>query len=191
MARTPSTMLDLGTPAPAFTLVEPKTAKHVSKTDFDGKPLLVAFICNHCPFVVLLKDELAKFALEYQAKGLSVVAINSNDVENYPSDSPSMMIEFADEAGFNFPYLYDETQSAAKDYQAACTPDFFLFDEAGNLFYRGQFDGARPGNGIPNDGSDMRAAVDALLAKAGSPENQIASVGCGIKWKPNNAPSYA
>lgn len=191
MARTPSTMLELGTKVPEFSLIEPKTGNDVSNKDFDGDPLLVAFICNHCPFVVLIKDEFAKFAQEYQAKGVSVVAINSNDVENYPSDSPAKMVEFAEESGFTFPYLYDETQSVAKDYQAACTPDFFLFDGNGRLFYRGQLDSARPGNDSPNNGSDMRAAAEALLANASSPENQIASVGCGIKWKPDRAPSYA
>lgn len=191
MARTPSTMLELGTKAPPFDLVEPKTTNQISSKDFEGSPLLVAFICNHCPFVVLIKDELAKFADDYLSKGLSVVAINSNDAATYPSDSPDKMIEFAEESGFSFPYLFDETQSVAKAYQAACTPDFFLFNSDGELFYRGQFDGARPGNEQVNDGSDMRAATDALLAKNTAPENQIASLGCGIKWKPGNTPSYA
>ena len=188
MARTPSRMLELGTVAPAFNLVEPKTGNYVSSGDFEGSPILVAFICNHCPFVVLIKDELAKFAQEYQTKGLSVVAVNSNDVKNYPSDSPEKMVEFADESGFSFPYLFDETQSVAKAYQAVCTPDFFLFDKTGKLFYRGQFDHARPGNGMPNDGSDMRTAAKAVLANHTPPENQLPSVGCGIKWKPGNEP---
>lgn len=191
MARTPSIMLELGTKAPLFDLVEPKTGIQISNKDFEDSPLLIAFICNHCPFVVLIKEELAKFANDYHPKGLSIVAINSNDVENYPGDSPDKMIEFAEESGFTFPYLYDESQSVAKAYQAACTPDFFLFNGDGELFYRGQFDGARPGNDKTNDGRDMRAAADAVLAQSPAPENQIASLGCGIKWKPGNSPSYA
>lgn len=190
MARTLSTMLELGTAAPNFSLPDTVSGRTMSLSDFSGKPLLVAFICNHCPYVVLIKDELAAFAEDYQAKGLQVVAINANDTDNYPDDSPEKMTAFAKENHFNFPYLFDETQNVAKAYMAACTPDFFMFDNNGLLFYRGQFDQARPNSGVPVTGEDMRRAADALLLNAERPENQIASMGCNIKWKPGNAPDY-
>lgn len=190
MARTPSTMLDLNTPAPDFSLREPATEGTVSLSDFQGKPLMVAFICNHCPFVKLIADELKVFADEYAPKGLAVVAINSNDAENYPDDGPEKMVEEGRARGYNFPYLYDEDQSVAKAYQAACTPDFFLFDSEHKLAYRGQFDSARPGNEVEVTGSDMRAAADKVLAGERPSAEQKPSLGCNIKWKPGNEPDY-
>ena len=191
MARTPSTMLELGTNAPDFALLDPASGKTVALADFDARPaLLVAFICNHCPYVKHLREAFAAFAKEYADKGLAVVAINSNDVENYPDDSPEKMVEEVNTQGYVFPYLYDESQEVAKAYQAACTPDFFLFDKDRKLAYRGQFDESRPGNDAPVTGQDMRAAVDALLAGQAVPADQIASLGCNIKWKPGNEPAY-
>ncbi len=191
MARTPSTMLELGTSAPDFSLINPATNEQVSLSDFAGKPLLVAFICNHCPYVILLKEAFTKFAKDYQAKGLNVVAINANDVANYPDDSPEKMAEDVKEFGYTFPYLFDETQEAAHQYQAACTPDFFMFDADHKLYYRGQFDDSRPNTDIPVTGADMISAADALLAGKPTPEQQKASLGCNIKWKEGNAPEYA
>lgn len=191
MARTPSTMLELGTPAPDFSLLDPVTNQQVSLADFAGKPLLVAFICNHCPYVILIKEAFAQFAREYQDKGLQVVAINANDVENYPDDSPEKMIEDAKTFGYTFPYLYDETQQTARQYQAACTPDFFMFDANHELYYRGQFDDARPNTDIPVTGKDMKEAADRLLAGKDAPDVQKASLGCNIKWKAGNEPVYA
>lgn len=190
MARTPSTMVELGTLAPDFSLPD-TTGKQVSLSDFQGSPaLLVVFMCNHCPYVKHIREEFAAFAREYQAKGLSVVGINANDVANYPDDSPEKMAEEVQTVGYTFPYLYDESQAVAKAYQAACTPDFFLFDRERRLVYRGQFDDSRPRNDLPTTGKDLRAAVDAVLAgKAPSPE-QTASLGCNIKWKPGNEPDY-
>lgn len=190
MAQTPSTMLELGTPAPRFQLPEPATGRTVSIDEFDGKPLLVAFICNHCPFVKHIQNEFVRFAEEYQAKGLAVVAINSNDAEAYPDDSPEKMAEEARRAGYTFPYLYDETQAVAQAYEAACTPDFFLFDTERKLVYRGQFDDARPGNDAPVTGKDLRAAADAVLSGRPVPGDQKPSIGCNIKWRPGNEPAY-
>ena len=180
-------MLPLGSAAPAFALADP-SGKRYSLTDFAGsKALLVAFICNHCPYVKHMIDGLVKFAHDYQAKGIAVVAISSNDVGSYPEDSPANMAKFAAQRGFTFPYLYDESQSVAKAYEAACTPDLYLFDQQRKLIYRGQFDGSRPGNQVPVNGADLRAAVDAILS--GQPiGQQIPSVGCGIKWKPGSQP---
>ena len=191
MARTPSTMLELGTTAPDFTLLNPATNQQVSLSDFKGKPVLVAFICNHCPYVVLIKKEFAQFAKYYQEKGLEVIAINANDVANYPDDSPEKMAEDAQKFAYSFPYLYDETQQTALAYQAACTPDFFMFDAEHKLYYRGQFDDARPRQDTPVTGKDMMDAADALLAGKPSPENQTASLGCNIKWKEGNEPDYS
>jgi thiol-disulfide isomerase/thioredoxin len=146
------------------------------------------FICNHCPFVKHLRSALAEFGREYQGKGLSVVAISSNDAVAYPDDSPDLMQDEAKAAGYTFPYLYDETQAVAKAFRAACTPDFFLFDRDGRLAYRGQFDDSRPSNGIPITGADLRAACDAVLADRAVPEPQMPSIGCNIKWK--DAPEY-
>lgn len=186
MARTLSTMLELGTTAPPFTLPD-TNGKPVSRDDFkNAKGVLVIFMCNHCPYVIHLRQALAAFAQEYQAKGLAVIGINSNDAANYPDDAPEKMAA----EGYNFPYLYDETQSVAKAYQAACTPDFFLFDGSMKLVYRGQFDDSRPKNDIPVSGKDLRSAVDALLASHPIPAEQKPSMGCNIKWKPGNEPEY-
>lgn len=187
MALTPSNMIALGTEAPDFALPDTE-GQIVKREDFAGKPLLVAFICNHCPFVKHLADAFAQFATEYQDKGLAVVAINSNNVETHPDDSPEKMKEEKEVRGYTFPYLYDETQEVALAYHAACTPDFFLFDAEHQLAYRGQFDDTRPDKGRPT-GEDLRAAAQAVLAGEPVPEPQNPSVGCNIKWKPDNAPN--
>jgi len=189
MAQTPSTMLALGTPAPDFSLPEPATGKTVSLGDFQDAPaLLVMVICNHCPFVKHIRTELARFGRDYQAKGLSMVAISANDVANYPDDSPAKIAEEAQT--YPFPYLYDEKQAIAKAYRAACTPDFFLFDADRKLVYRGQFDASRPGNNVPVTGADLRAAVDEVLAGQPVSPEQKPSIGCNIKWKAGNEPDY-
>lgn len=191
MARTPSTMLELGVSAPDFSLPEPLTGQTRSLEDFRGaKGLLVMFICNHCPFVLHILDSLVAFAAEYEQQGLKVVAISANDVASHPDDAPEKMAELARARGFGFPYLYDEDQSVAKAYRAACTPDFYLFNAEMKLVYRGQYDGARPGNDVPVSGVDMRAAVDALLAGGVVASDQLPSLGCNIKWKPGNEPEY-
>jgi peroxiredoxin len=190
MAATPSTMVALGTAAPDFSLPDPAGTIH-RLHDFDDKPaLLVIFLCNHCPFVKHIRAGLAAFAREYQPRGLAIVGINANDVATYPDDSPQNMAREAKAAGYVFPYLYDETQAVAKAYRAACTPDFFLYDQARTLVYRGQFDDSRPSNNRPVTGADLRAAVDAVLAGRPVPTEQRASIGCNIKWKAGNAPSY-
>jgi peroxiredoxin len=189
MAATPSTMLALGTPAPDFRLPDYQ-GKQVSRDDFgDAKALLVAFICHHCPYVKHVRAEFARFAREYRPRGLGIVAIASNDVKTYPQDGPEGMAEEAREAGYSFPYLFDETQGVAKAYRAACTPDFFLFDRNRRLAYRGQFDGSRPGSGVPVTGADLRAACDAVLSGRPVPPEQKPSVGCSIKWKAGNEPA--
>lgn len=190
MVRTASTMLPLGTKAPDFSLpnVDGST---VSLSEFGGKPaLLVIFMCNHCPFVKHLAEGIAEFAKEYQAKGLGVTGISSNDVQAYPDDTPEKMAQEAKQHGYTFPYLYDESQEVAKKYKAACTPDFFLFDSDRKLVYRGQFDDSRPDSGIPVTGDDLRAACDLVLQGNPVPEQQKPSVGCNIKWKPGNEPEY-
>lgn len=190
MVRTPSTMLPLGTSAPDFSLPDVDGSTK-SLADFEGAPgLLVVFMCNHCPFVIHLADALAEFAKEYQAKGLAVVGISSNDVENYPADTPELMVEEAKQRGYTFPYLYDATQGVAKAYRAACTPDFFLFDKDQKLAYRGQFDSTRPDSGKTPTGEDLRAAADAILAGQAPTEQQLPSIGCNIKWKPGAEPDY-
>ena len=183
MARTPSNMLALNTPAPDFALLEPATGRTVRLADFAGQPLLVAFICNHCPFVIHIQEAFAQLAREYQVRGVAVVAINSNDVANYPDDSPEKMIEAVRNHGYTFPYLFDESQAIARAYDAACTPDLYLFDAQHRLYYRGQFDNARPGNDEPVNGADLRQALDALLDGQSAPEVQKPSLGCNIKWK--------
>ncbi|HUE39357.1 MAG TPA: thioredoxin family protein [Candidatus Binatia bacterium] len=183
MAQTPSTMLALGTPAADFRLPD-TNGRMVARDDFAAAPaLLVAFICNHCPFVKHIRDGLARFALDYRDKGLAMVAINSNDVASYPEDSPAKMAEEVKAAGYVFPYLYDETQAVAKEYAAACTPDFFLFDRERRLVYRGQFDDSRPGNRVAVTGKDLRAACDAVLEQRAVATDQRPSIGCNIKWK--------
>ena len=190
MARTPSTMAPLMSPAPDFALPD-TDGNIVSPGDYRGAPgLLVMFICNHCPYVIHLREALAVFAQEYSPKGLMILAINSNDVSNYPDDSPEKMREEREAAGYLFPYLYDESQEVAKAYQAACTPDFFLYNAQHQLVYRGQFDASRPGNEIPATGADLRAAVEALFRGELPAEEQHVSLGCNIKWKPGNAPDY-
>ena len=185
-----STMLPLGTQAPPFRLPD-TDGRMVSLEETRNAPaLLVMFICNHCPYVKHIRQELARFAREYQAKGLAVIGINSNDAERYPDDSPERMKEEKAAIGYTFPYLYDETQQVAQTYHAACTPDFFLFDKDRRLVYRGQFDNARPGNNKPVTGADLRAAVDAVLAGKPVSQQQIPSAGCNIKWKPGNEPDY-
>ena len=191
MVKTASTMLPLGTKAPDFSLKNAVDGKTVSLADVSGKKgLLVIFMCNHCPFVVHLRSDLAKFAKEYQEKGLAIVGISSNDVAEYPQDGPGNMAEEAKTAGYTFPYLFDETQEVAKAYSAACTPDFFLFDKDLKLVYRGQFDDSRPDSGIPITGKDLRSACDAVLAGKPVSEEQRPSIGCNIKWRGGNAPSY-
>lgn len=190
MARTLSTMLELGTTAPQFSL--PGTdGKLINRDDFKGaKGLLVIFMCNHCPYVIHIRQALAEFAKEYQAKGLAIAGINSNDAANYPDDAPEKMGPEAAAAGYTFPYLHDESQAVAKAYKAACTPDLFLFDGEMKLVYRGQFDDSRPRNEEPVTGKDLRTAVDALLASQPIAIEQKPSMGCNIKWKPGNEPDY-
>nr|VFK56871.1 MAG: Peroxiredoxin [Candidatus Kentron sp. TUN]VFK59226.1 MAG: Peroxiredoxin [Candidatus Kentron sp. TUN]VFK64061.1 MAG: Peroxiredoxin [Candidatus Kentron sp. TUN] len=190
---TPSTMLELGTTAPDFSLPDTGAdGKPVSIQDFQGSAgLLVIFMCNHCPYVHHIRKAFMDFAREYQPKGLAIVGINANDVANYPDDSPDKMAEEVVNFGYTFPYLFDETQEVAKAYRAACTPDFFLFDEARKLVYRGQFDDSRLKNRLPVTGRDLRAAVDALLSgQVIDPESQKTSLGCNIKWKAGNEPDY-
>lgn len=182
-----STMLPLGTTAPEFRLPDPN-GKMFSSTDFAGAPaMLVVFMCNHCPYVKHVQATFTNLAKEYQAKGVAIVGINSNDAENYPDDRPEKMADEIRSAGYTFPYLYDESQSVAKAYRAACTPDFFLLDRDRRLVYRGQFDDSRPKNSLAVTGSDLRAALDAVLAGRALPAAQKPSVGCSIKWKPQTA----
>jgi thiol-disulfide isomerase/thioredoxin len=191
MAVTPSTMLELGTTAPYFSLPEPATGRIISLGDFDeAKALVVVFMCNHCPFVKHIASELARFAREYAAKGIATVGINANDVTTYRDDNPERMVEEVERRGYVFPYLYDELQEIALAYRAACTPDFYLFDGDRRLVYRGRFDGATPGNKVPVTGADLRAACDALLASRPIPAEQHPSMGCNIKWKAGNEPLY-
>jgi thiol-disulfide isomerase/thioredoxin len=184
MAAVESNMLTLGTKAANFTLYNPVSKRHESLDQLKSETAtVIMFICNHCPFVKHINHEMVKLADEYTAKGISFIAINSNDVENYPDDSPENMIINANELGFNFPYLFDESQDIAKAYKAACTPDFYIFDKDLACVYRGQFDNSRPGNGIPVSGSDIRKALDTILSGNKISENQKASIGCNIKWK--------
>lgn len=190
MVRTESTMLALGTRAPEFSLPD-ATGTPVSLADFPkAQALLIAFICNHCPFVKHVQAGFAQLARDYQAKGVAVIAINSNDVATHPDDSPANMAVEAKAAGYTFPYLFDETQTVAKAYRAACTPDFYVFDKFKKLIYRGQMDGSRPGNAVAVTGVDLRAALDAALAGKRAPDKQRASMGCNIKWKSGNEPEY-
>jgi peroxiredoxin len=191
MALTPSTMLELGTKAPPFRLPDPE-GRQVSSDDFaDAPALLVAFICNHCPYVKHIKEELARFGRDYRDSGLAVVAICSNDTDSHPDDRPEKMAEDAKRFGYVFPYLFDESQEVARAYHAACTPEFYLFDAERRLVYRGQFDESRPGNDRPVTGADLRAAVDAVLAGRPVPSDQKPGIGCNIKWRPGNEPDYA
>jgi peroxiredoxin len=183
-------MLPLGTAAPGFRLPD-TNGKIISTDDFSGAPaLLVIFMCNHCPYMKHIRGGLAQLGRDYLAKGVAMAGINANDVANYPEDNPARMKEEAQSAGYTFPYLFDETQAVAKAYRAACTPDIYLFDGRQKLVYRGQFDDSRPGNRLPVTGKDLRAALDAVLTGKPVVEEQKASIGCNIKWKPGNAPDY-
>ncbi len=186
-----STMLELGTEAPDFALPDVTTGWTVRRSDFDGrKGLLVMFICRHCPYVAHVRDGLARLGRDYAGKDIAIVAIGANDPATYPEDAPESLAEEARTAGYPFPYLFDETQEVARAYTAACTPDFFLFDRDRRLVYRGQFDASRPGSGVPVTGEDLRAAIDSLLSDRPVTEDQRPSVGCSIKWRPGNEPSY-
>ncbi len=186
-----STMIPIGTPAPDFNLPDPFGVLHRSDDLATAPALLVMFICNHCPYVQHLRERLAVVAAELQGRGVAVVAINSNDPDQYPEDAPERMAEEIERFGYTFPYLFDEDQAVARAYHAACTPDFYLFDADRRLAYRGQFDDSRPGKDIPVTGGDLLAAVDAVLAGRPVPEPHQASLGCSIKWRPGNAPEWA
>jgi peroxiredoxin len=191
MVKTPSTMLALGTQAPAFNLQDVVSGDMFSLESFSSsKALLVMFICRHCPYVKHVEQELAQIGLDYADMDVGIVAISSNDVDTYPDDAPASLKEQAESVGFNFPYLFDEDQEAAKAYTAACTPDFFLFDGSRSLVYRGQMDSSRPGNEEPVTGGDLRAAIDAVLADESVSGEQIPSIGCNIKWIEGNEPDY-
>lgn len=184
MARTPSTMSPLGTKAPSFALPDVVDGRIVRLADFDAKgTLLVMFVCRHCPYVVHVADQLARLGRDYREKDVAIVAISSNDAVAYPDDAPPRLAEFAKERGFTFPFLHDATQEVARAYQAACTPDFFVFDRGRSLVYRGQLDESRPNSGIPVTGKDLRAALDRLLAGDLPDTDQKPSLGCNIKWK--------
>ncbi|MBD1913707.1 MULTISPECIES: thioredoxin family protein [unclassified Leptolyngbya] len=190
MALTASTMLPLGTAAPDFQLPDVVTGETVSLETFAGKPaLLVIFLCRHCPFVKHVQQEFSRLGKDYASKA-AIVAISANDVSGYPDDSPENLKQMAQELEYTFPVLYDASQDVAKAYTAACTPDFFLFDSDRHLVYRGQLDDSRPSNGLPVDGRDLRAALDAVLAGQPIPAEQKPSIGCNIKWKPGNEPAY-
>lgn len=177
-------MLPLGTKAPGFTLPDVVSGKEISLSDIlSDKATVIMFICNHCPYVLHVNPEIVRLAKDYQAKGVQFVGISSNDVDRYPQDSPEKMKALAEEVGYTFPYLYDESQEVAKAYDAACTPDFYVFDGAGKLFYRGRLDESRPKNDKPLTGADLRGALDAVLAGEPAPDKQYPSGGCGIKWK--------
>ena len=186
MVLTPSTMIALGTAAPDFSLPDVTSREIITlKTFGHKKALLIMFICSHCPFVKHVQDELSQIGRDYQKKNVGILAISSNDTRAYPEDSPSNLNVMAQKLGFNFPYCYDETQQVARAYQAACTPDYFLFDQNRTLVYRGQLDESRPGNDKPVTGKDLRQAVDSVLSGLPILAEQIASVGCNIKWKAN------
>ena len=189
MVKTASTMLSLGTQAPDFSLLN-VDGTTVTRSQFSGRPLLVIFMCNHCPYVIHVAPSLAMLTAEYMAKGVAVVGISSNDASKYPQDSPEQMVHEAELRGYAFPYLYDEDQSVARNYRAACTPDFFVFDKEQKLAYRGQMDASRPKTDIPVTGEDLRAALDAVLSGQPVAENQRASLGCNIKWIDGQEPDY-
>ena len=188
MAAVESQMLELGTPAPEFSLPDPDGQLH--SLPEKASAFLVMFICNHCPFVKHIRTELAQLGRDYGGRDVAIVAINSNDVDNYPADGPEQMRQEVIDKGYNFPYLLDADQSVAKAYRAACTPDFYLFNADRKLVYSGQLDGSRPGNSVPVDGRDLRAALDAVLAGRPVNNDQAPSIGCNIKWRPGNEPDY-
>ena len=185
----PSQMLPLGTPMPAFSLPDVTTVRAVSSAELAGKPSVVIFICNHCPYVKRIRDGLAAFGRTCAEQGVPMVAISSNDPTTYPDDAPDKMKAEAKQAGYSFPYLFDESQAVAKAFNAACTPEFYVFDAQGKLAYRGQFDDARPKNDVPVTGADVRRAIEALLAGKSPSSDQKPSIGCSIKWKPGNEPA--
>ena len=190
MALTPSTMLALGTQAPDFSLPDAVSGKTIRlrSAEYSDKPVLVMFICRHCPYVQHIKEELSRLGRDYRAKGLGIVAISSNDAHSYPEDAPERLKAFAQELQLEYPLCYDESQAVAKAYTAACTPDFFLFGKDLTLVYRGQLDDSRPGNGKPVTGRDLRAAMDAVLGGRPVSQDQRPSIGCNIKWKSGNEP---
>jgi peroxiredoxin len=191
MARTASTMLSLATPAPTFALPDVVSGQTTTLESFAGQQaLLVMFICRHCPYVKHMQAELAQIGQDYQQQSLGIVAISANDAVKYPDDGPESLREMVQEVGFTFPFCFDETQEVAKAYTAACTPDFFLFDQDRKLFYRGQLDDSRPGNDLPVTGKDLRAAIDRVLAGQPADSDQKPSIGCNIKWRPGNEPAY-
>ena len=190
MVNTPSTMLPLGTKAPDFTLIDAVSGQETSLAHFGSKVLVVMFICNHCPFVIHVRDGITSVARDFADKDVAFVAINANDSEKYPQDAPEHMKELAEEMGWTFPFLFDETQEVAKTYKAACTPDFFVFDVKRRLAYRGQFDDSRPSKDTPVTGKDLRAAIQALLDDKPVASKQAPSIGCNIKWRPGNEPDY-
>ncbi|MDJ0903238.1 MAG: thioredoxin family protein [Xenococcus sp. MO_188.B8] len=191
MVLTPSTMLSLGTQAPDFRLPDVVSGKIISLANFEDKTaLLLMFICCHCPFVKHIQQEIAKLGQDYQDKSLGIIAISANDISKYPDDSPENIKLMAQKLGLNFPFCYDETQEIAKSYTAACTPDFFLFNKLRKLVYRGQFDDSRPSNQIPVTATDLRQAIDYVLADKLIDFAQKPSIGCNIKWKPGNEPDY-
>jgi peroxiredoxin len=183
-------MLPLGTPAPDFSLVEPASGKVWSLSNLHANALVVMFICNHCPFVIHVRDEISRLSRDYAGKGVAFVAVNSNSAESHPQDGPTHMAALAREMGWTFPFLFDETQGVAKAYHAACTPDFYVFDRERRLRYRGQLDDSRPSNAVPVTGADLRAAIDAVAAGKPAASAQRPSIGCNIKWKPGNEPDY-
>jgi peroxiredoxin len=185
----PSQMLALGTKMPAFSLPDTVTSRTVSSAELAGKPSVVIFICNHCPYVKRIRDGLAAFGRTCAERGVPMVAISSNDPATYPDDAPDKMKAEANEAGYPFPYLFDESQGVAKAFSAACTPDLYIFDAQGKLAYRGQFDDARPKNDVQVTGADARRAVEALLSGKAPNSDQKPSIGCSIKWKPGNEPA--
>jgi peroxiredoxin len=190
MVATPSTMLPLGTQAPSFSLPNSKDNQTYNLVETERKGLLIAFICNHCPYVLHLLDHFTQSSNGWLERGIEVLTISSNDVEKYPADHPEKMSVLAHNYGFPFPYLYDASQEVARAYRAACTPDFFLFDKELRLFYRGQYDASRPGFDQPVNGENLGQAVECLLNEDSAPQNQVASLGCNIKWKPGNEPTY-
>ena len=191
MVRTASTMLPLGTTAPDLSLTDVVRGDALSLASFKGKKgLLVMFICQHCPFVKHIEDQLGQIGQDYIPSGMAILAVSANSIETHPQDDPDNMRQQVQRANFNFPYAYDATQEVAKSYTAACTPDFFLFDSDFKLVYRGQLDDSRPGNDVPVTGSDLRAALDKVIAGAAMPEEQKPSIGCNIKWIPGKEPAY-
>jgi peroxiredoxin len=191
MVKTLSTMISLGTSAPSFELSDVVSKEVITLNTFRGKKgLLIIFLCQHCPFVKHIKSELARLGNDFLDQGLGIIAISSNDVSNYPDDSPENLKIMAEEQSFNFPVCYDESQEVAKSYRAACTPDFFLFDAEFKLVYRGQLDDSRPSNGVPVSGKDLRRAINCVLEEKPVSGEQKPSVGCNIKWKPGNEPDY-